>query len=68
MPITRKMEMMVPRPRHTPMEEMAGLEDKKPISTPAEARMVPEVMMVGKASFRDSTTASFRGMTCLSSM
>ena len=67
MPITRKMEIKVPRPRHTPMEAMAGLEDSRPMEMPAEARMVPEVTMVGKASFSDSMTASFRDMVCFSS-
>ena len=67
MPMTRKMEIRVPRPRHTPMEAMDGLVDRNPIKIPAEARMVPEVTMVGKASFSDWITASFRGMVCFSS-
>ena len=51
-----------------PIEEMAGLEDRKPIRMPAAARMVPEVMMVGNASFSASTTASLGRMVCFSSM
>ena len=61
------MEISVPRPRHTPMEEMEGVVDRTPISAPAAARMVPEVTMVGKASFSDSITASFKGMVCFRS-
>ena len=67
-PMTRKIEMTVPRPRQMPIEEMAGLEDRKPIRMPAAARMVPEVMMVGNASFSASTTASLGRMVCFSSM
>ena len=48
-PITRNIEIRVPRPRQTPMEEIAGLVDRKPIRTPAEANIVPDVIMVGNA-------------------
>ena len=66
-PITRKMEIRVPRPRHTPMDAMEAVVDSRPMAMPAEAKMVPEVTMVGKASFSDSITASFGDMVCFSS-
>ena len=50
------------------MEAMDGLDERNPIRIPAEARMEPEVMMVGNASLRDSTTASLWGMDWRSSV
>ena len=67
-PMTSSMEIKVPRPRHSPMAVMAASEVKKQISVPADARMVPEVTMVGKARFRASTIASRQLMRCFSSM
>lgn len=46
---TRTMEMMVPRPRHSPIDATTGFEESKLIRIPAEASMVPEVRMVGNA-------------------
>ena len=58
-PSTSAMEMMVPRPRHSPMAEITGLVVMNEISSPALARMVPEVKMVGKEAFSASTMASW---------
>ena len=49
---------MVPRPRLWPMPTMAASEVICPMRMPATARMVPEVMMVGKAKFMVSMMAS----------
>ena len=51
----------------TAMEAMEAVVDSTPMAIPAEARMVPEVTMVGNASFRDSITASLGDMVCFSS-
>ena len=66
--MTRKMEISVPVPRYMPMAEMVSLEVIKPMTIPAEASMVPEVMMVGKAWFNVSTMASRRGICSFSSI
>ena len=66
-PITRKMEIIVPRPRQVPMDDIVLSEVIRPIMSPAEASIAPEVMMVGKAWFRVSTMASFIGMDFLRS-
>ena len=60
---TRMMEMMVPRPRHSPIAAITGLVVSTLISTPADARMEPEVKMVGNDSFRAVTMASRGRMT-----
>lgn len=56
--ITSTMEMTVPRPRQVPMAAMTGLVVITPISAPATARMVPDVKMVGNASFNAAIIAS----------
>ena len=60
--------MVVPVPIKTPMPEMISLEVKRPMAMPARAIMAPEVMMVGKARFKVSVMASFRGIFSFSSM
>ncbi len=67
-PITRIMDIIVPRPRHTPIEEIVPSVERRPIRTPAAARIVPDVIMVGKAWLRVSVIACFIGISCLSSM
>ena len=52
--------MAVPLPRHCPMLAMQGSEVICPMKTPARIIMEPEVMIVGKAKFRDSVMAVFR--------
>ena len=66
--MTRKMEMVVPVPIYTPIPEMISLDVRSPMAMPASAIMAPEVMMVGKARFRVSVMASFRGIFSFNSM
>ena len=60
--MTRKMDMVVPLPIYSPMPEIISLEVIRPITMPARAIMAPEVIIVGKARFRVSVMASFRGI------
>ena len=66
-PMTRKMEIIVPRPRQVPMEDIVLSEVMRPIMSPAEASIAPEVMMVGKAWLSVSTMASLIGRLFFSS-
>ena len=59
------MDIMVPLPSATPMEATTSEDDSSPMRAPADASMVPEVMMVGNAWLRVSTIASFSGISCL---
>ena len=65
--MTRKMEIIVPRPRQVPMDEMVLSEVMRPMMRPAEASMAPEVIIVGKAWLSVSIMASLMGMDFLRS-
>lgn len=67
MVITKTMDIIVPLPRKSPIDEILGSDDKNPIKRPAEASIVPEVTTVGKAWFKASTMASLGGMVCFRS-
>lgn len=54
---------MVPRPRQVPMAEITGFVVSTLIRIPADARIEPEVKIVGKDSFSAATMASFGRMT-----
>lgn len=54
---TRRMETIVPRPRQVPMAAITGFVVRTLIRIPADARMEPEVKMVGNDSFRAATMA-----------
>ena len=56
--MTSPIEITVPRPRHWPMPQIVGSEVIMPIRKPETARIVPEVMIVGKAKFIVSMMAS----------
>ena len=47
--ITKKIDIIVPRPRHCPIDETAGSDESLPISTPADANIEPDVNIVGNA-------------------
>ena len=66
-PSTRQMEMRVPRPRQVPMAQMTGLVVSMLMRIPADARMEPEVKMVGKELFSASTMACLGGIVCFNS-
>ena len=57
--MTITMDIIVPRPRHCPMPQIAPSEDIRPIRIPARASMEPDVTIVGKAKFIVSIMASF---------
>ena len=60
---TSMMETIVPRPRQVPMAAITGFVVSTLIRIPADARMEPEVKMVGNDSFRAVTMASRGRMT-----
>ena len=54
------MEISAPRPKVLPKEAMVALEVSAPMTNPAQTIIVPEVMMVGNASFNVSMIAALR--------
>ena len=57
-PITKIIEIKVPLPNAIPIDEIVGSEESKPIAKPADARIEPDVNMVGNAKLRDCFIAS----------
>ena len=66
--ITRKTEIMVPRPRHSPIPAMQASEVICPMNTPARIIMEPEVMIVGNEKFSASMMELLRFCLFLQSM
>ena len=64
--MTRTMEVRVPRPRVSPMEEIMVSVDSLPMRKPATVMMEPEVSTVGKLWLSASTAAARRSSTVLS--
>ena len=62
--MTRMIEMIVPRPRLCPMPTIVPSELIRPRIKPAEARIEPEVRMVGNAKFIVSMIASRGPISC----
>ena len=67
-PITNRMEINVPLPKHTPMPEIAPSEERNPMAVPAAAKILPEVKIVGNANSNDCFIASIFGIFCRSSI
>ena len=66
--IVINIEIIVPRPRHCPIPYIAPSEVSFPISTPATASIVPEVIIVGNDKFIVLIMESFRPNVFLNSV